>query len=511
MVLSIVCFGLVPLLMPIWGAVSDPFAWRIALEDCHLVVALASTTGRVVLGTWVVAVPIGTLVAIRIFRLPRRHPRVALAALAAGVFCPPVFFAGAWQSMSQLFRTWAGSWMLSEPYVAVIGIQSLAAIPWIAAMAGLSLTAVDPSLEESGALDTTTLRVLLWITIPRIRAAILLAAIVVAALVFCDMTVPDLFAIRTFAEEAYTRIELAEGEHAATLLAMPAAMILAAALAAAFALTLPARSSHGGTSLAADQSTWLLYLAAGACAGVYATLLFALACQTGLVQNGPLGPTRWSMAAFASYLFGATAQSGRTLLTTALAAGTSGAVTTFVAGLWAWRMNHGSWTARAGLILLCAMLVAMPAPIIALGLIELFNRPGWWGEVYDSPIPVVLGMVVRSLPVAAAWLAVVFAGLPTSLVEAARVEGAGAWTTLWQVAIPARRGAIITTAIGATMLAAGELPMTKLLAPPGVDLLAPRIFQLLHTGTGNEQAALALLLFGVAMLCGWFFLAARKR
>jgi ABC-type Fe3+ transport system permease subunit len=37
-----------------------------------------------------------------------------------------------------------------------------------------------------------------------------------------------------------------------------------------------------------------------------------------------------------------------------------------------------------------------------------------------------------------------------------------------------------------------ELPVTKIVAPPGFDPLSVRVFGLLHVGTSNEQAALVL-------------------
>ena len=79
----------------------------------------------------------------------------------------------------------------------------MAALPWVAAIIGLAARQVEPQLEEAALLDAPAWHVFWHVTLP-ITPAIGLAALWVALLVATDMTVTDLYQVRTYAEEVYT-------------------------------------------------------------------------------------------------------------------------------------------------------------------------------------------------------------------------------------------------------------------------------------------------------------------
>lgn len=59
----------------------------------------------------------------------------------------------------------------------------------------------------------------------------------------------------------------------------------------------------------------------------------------------------------------------------------------------------------------------------------------------------ILPLIGLFLPFGVFWMRTAFQSIPTSLVEAAEIDGASAWTTLWRVLLPNVRPAVVTLAL----------------------------------------------------------------
>ena len=87
--------------------------------------------------------------------------------------------------------------------------------------------------------------------------------------------------------------------------------------------------------------------------------------------------------------------------------------------------------------------------------------------------------------------------------EAATLEGHGPWSRVRRVAIPLTLGAIGAAWGVSFALALGELPAANISAPPGVMLVAVRIWELLHRGVESHLVAgMGLVMLGVVALAG---------
>ena len=86
-------------------------------------------------------------------------------------------------------------------------IHGLASLPWVVAIVGVGLRAVEPDLEESARLDLSPVGVVLRVTLRRSLGPIAAAALAVLVLTAGDMTVTDLLSVRTYAEESYTQYQ----------------------------------------------------------------------------------------------------------------------------------------------------------------------------------------------------------------------------------------------------------------------------------------------------------------
>jgi ABC-type Fe3+ transport system permease subunit len=195
-----------------------------------------------------------------------------------------------------------------------------------------------------------------------------------------------------------------------------------------------------------------------------------------------------------------------------VAAGTA-LVTVPLAWLLAMIACHG----RVGRWLVAAtacLLFALPGPVLGIGLTLALGRPtAWWGSssdsvggqialwcrsVADSPAVLVWLHTLRTLPFALAVIWPVLRLVNRSLVEAAAIDGAGAWSRFWHVDLPACRVAVLAAGLACAVLSIGELSGSVIVTPPGLQPLSVRIFSFAHFGLESHLAGICLVLLGVA-------------
>ena len=146
------------------------------------------------------------------------------------------------------------------------------------------------------------------------------------------------------------------------------------------------------------------------------------------------------------------------------------------------------------------LMLAVPAPILGIGMIRLFNRPGLGGYIYDRPAILVVAYVFRFLPIAVLLLIPAVRAIPVECELAAKVDGCGTLATwsriVWPLCLP---GALVATFV-VMVLSLGELPCSLLLAPPGYVTVGARFFSLIHYGLYPDAAMLCLLSMGTVVL-----------
>jgi iron(III) transport system permease protein len=163
------------------------------------------------------------------------------------------------------------------------------------------------------------------------------------------------------------------------------------------------------------------------------------------------------------------------------------------------------------LIFLCIIfLLAIPAPITGIGIIQLFSTSDLWvkehlgftiiGRLNDAGAAIVIGYAVRFLPFA---LLVHIAGIrriPLEHEDAARIEGATVPERLLHVILPLSLRPFMIGAFIVFILSIGEVATTILTCPPGVTPLSIRFFTLIHSGLRPKTSAICLIILFVVML-----------
>ncbi|HIQ21741.1 MAG TPA: hypothetical protein EYH34_10980, partial [Planctomycetes bacterium] len=159
-------------------------------------------------GTVAASVPAGTLLGWLLMRTDLPGRRLGLLVLAVMLFVPLYLQAAAWQAGFGLggWATLAGAmppWL--DGWTGAIWVHGLAAIPWVALIVGVGFLLVEAELEEQALVEGPPARVFFHVSLPGAWPAVGVATVWVALTAAGEMTVTDLFMIRTYAEELYTR------------------------------------------------------------------------------------------------------------------------------------------------------------------------------------------------------------------------------------------------------------------------------------------------------------------
>ncbi|AMV39620.1 ABC transporter permease [Planctomyces sp. SH-PL62] len=494
------------------GSAIDPAATEaVATETGGLArpARLAAETLIVVAGTEALALPIGVLLALLLFRTDVWGRRFLLAALGLALFVPLPLHATAWLgAFGDAGRMQAfGVRPFLVGRLGVIVVTAMAALPWVVLLSGVGLRLVEPELEESALLEMPARRVWWKVTLRRSSAAIAAAALAVAVLAAGDMTVTDLLQVRTYAEEAYVQFTLGRGPAGAAAVAVPPLLLLGVGIALvgrALSRIAPARLASGfGRSRIWRLGRWripvgvLLLLLVG---NLIALPLYSLVWRAGRVGGrATLGQApSWSPSGFLGTLASAAEECREPLETSAALAA---AAATFAVAL-AWGL---CWLARASrawrgvALLVVALTLAAPGPVAGMALLLAYRAVDW---IYDAPAIVVLAMAARTLPYAVLVLWPTLRGLPDEVMDAAAVDGLPPAAIVRRVALPLSRRATAAAWATSFVLGLGELPATNLIAPPGVSTISALIWSLLHTGVESHLAGVALTTLGAIALAG---------
>ena len=115
-------------------------------------------------------------------------------------------------------------------------------------------------------------------------------------------------------------------------------------------------------------------------------------------------------------------------------------------------------------ILIVAQMI--PAVVMALGFYQIFNDLG----LLNSIIGLIVADSTIAVPFAVMLLSSFMAGLPVSLFEAARIDGASDWKIFTRIAIPLSRNSVVTTSLFAFLWAWSDFMFASSLDAQGERL-----------------------------------------
>jgi iron(III) transport system permease protein len=145
--------------------------------------------------------------------------------------------------------------------------------------------------------------------------------------------------------------------------------------------------------------------------------------------------------------------------------------------------------------------LAIPAPLVGIGLISFWNGP-LLAVPYPGMLMPVLVAVSRFAPIAAIILFVQLRFIDPLLFDAAAVFSKSQLKTWTQIRLPLLSPGLLVTAGILFALTLAELGATLIVAPPGHATLTMRIYNYLHYGAAGEVAGLCLMITILTLVAG---------
>ncbi|MCP4194875.1 MAG: iron ABC transporter permease [Planctomycetaceae bacterium] len=485
---------------------------------------LLANTLLLATGTILLSLPLGSLLAFLIYGsdLPGRQIfRVVLLAL---LFMPAYLQVAGWNAGFGQQGWFSRQILLSEAVALLEGwrgaifLHTVVAIPWVTLIVGAGMRDIPRHLTEQALLDSRPWKTILFVTLPLCLPSLVAATLWIFVTTSCEITITDVYQVRTFAEEIYTGFALGDEIGAAQIRALPGTLLIAglclAALIACQTLSTtisPNRISRpwlfpwGRLKWLAVAITMMILLVLVSLP--IGNLLYKAGIQ--VEQSGTERIRQWSLTKCIS-IFTSSPQNFSEEFGWSTALGQLTAILVLVASLpLAWLARYHRWAAGLGWTFTILGL-AIPGPIIALGLGRLFNQPDsdWLFYLYDRTLVLPwCALAFRTFPYA--FLIAIFAvqRIPERLLEAAKIDGAGGFAQLRHIVIPQIGTLIASIWIVAFAIAVGDLSTSVLAVPPGVTTVAIRIFNLVHYGVEDQLAGLCLVTMlgfvAIAATCVW--------
>lgn len=500
-----------------WGA-----AWAIVLliaftwtiSDPLARPALLRTIAYATLVTFT-SMPLGTLAALALSRTNLRYRRWTSGLLGLLLLMPAYLQISGWDAAMGL-QGWMSQWWphratgLLNGWTGAVFIQTVVNLPWVVVLVSGSLAGLSPELEELASLGRSNPEVLWHVTLPQLAPSLRAIGLFIWIATSCEITVTDVFQIRTFAEEVYTGFALGQSVSEVVQRTFGGWLMH---LILAFWMW-PPRAEARVDFPTPSQRTWRadvgrwrghlgLFMAVTSSALLVIPLM-SLLYQAGLqvVMQEGIPQREWSVVKALQFAVVSPWQFREEFAWSMLLGQASALTAIALAFFIAWRAQRCMGFRIAGWLAAVAA-ISTPGPVIALVLSDWVNQPesDWLFYLYDRTIFVAwLSLTIRLFPYAYLLLEVRLRRLNRSLFEITSTLATGPWNAWWHGTIMPLRDFLLALWLVVFALALGDLAATVLATPPGVTTVAIRIFNLVHYGVADQLAGLCLgtmLVFGL--------------
>ncbi|MFH1726623.1 MAG: iron ABC transporter permease [Elusimicrobiota bacterium] len=438
----------------------------------------------------------GLPVAVALSRLERRWRHFLTTLCLIPLMIPPYLTASAWVVaagkrtflnllLMRVFST-AESPLSLFNFGGCVWVFSLSYWPIIALLGCASLRLIDRRQEDAGRLFAAGPPVFRKITLPLIWPSLAAAGGIVFLLVIADFGVPDLLLFRAYTNEALQSFRWGPDMPAAAAVSLP--LVLCVALVVALIGLCPAKRSPllvGGSAEISQRPS-----SRKGAAGFLSWTILVLSLSVAF-------PVATFVSASASWdAYREAFRMGGGLIANSFWVAALGAASTLLFCLpLAHMTNTGTRGERMYVQFVSLLTFALPATVVGVGLISLYNRPGLPEWIYRSLGIMVLAYVARFFFIAWTGVSAVLAGVDPSLFEAARISGASPWRAYRVVFLPLAKGSLWALFLVLFILCFGELGIGVLLTPAGYRTLPVTLFGLLHFGYERLVMALCLIFF----------------
>ncbi|MCC5902250.1 MAG: iron ABC transporter permease [Halomonas sp.] len=154
----------------------------------------------------------------------------------------------------------------------------------------------------------------------------------------------------------------------------------------------------------------------------------------------------------------------------------------------------------------------MPGIVVAVGLILAWNQSWWPIQIYNTGAMLLLAYACLLLPYPVRYASAAFRQMGESLEEAARVCGAGFFTTFRRILLPSLAPSLLVSMLLVFAIASRELVASLMVAPAGMRTVSTFVFGQFEQGSpGVGMAMSAVTIFTTTALLVALTVFSRKR
>ena len=410
--------------------------------------------------------PLGVVVGVLISS-QRPHP-LMVAAIAAGLMCPPMVYAFGWLRI--LPPGIAGelrcvtTWVLWAWPLAVL----LIAAGWVRA-------GKEPF--HAATLSTHALSAFFRIGLPVLRPFIFIAALLLFVVFFGDYGVPHAFGLRVYSTEL---LGWATASNRAIDVLWPGLLPIAVTAVALAILLITIPKRHAGEANISATTKYVL--------GWKASAIL-------LVASGWAVPVIGLIKPLTAQVFGETVRTYWIDLAASIGVAAAAAILVMFMG---WGLSL-SGRPRKSLLFIALLFGSMPGAVIGQALIAAYNRPPFeW--LYDHWPIVAFAYTARY-----AWIGLLACGLAASakknvVAEQAQVDGAFESQLMRYILWPQHAPLLLGVSAIIIALAVGDVASSSLVRVPGYSPIALLILDKFHQFQDGMLISLSLMLVGIAAI-----------
>ncbi|MCA9217035.1 MAG: iron ABC transporter permease, partial [Planctomycetales bacterium] len=479
------------------------FPLRLLANTCLLAVAAIA-----------ISLPVGVAIAVYIERTDLRFRRFIRGSMYALLFVPTFVHVAAWDAgfgLQGWFGYATGAAVLSG-WRATIWLHALTAIPWVTMIATLGLRYSSASLEELALLENGARHAFKRITLRAAFPSIVGCAIWVFIVAANEITITDVYQVRTYAEEVYVGFALGDGVYEAQARVLPGSLLVTVLVIASVRIGKHFVSFHERTQqrtprpfhISKFRRTFEVAILAFVVL-IIAVPLYNLLYKVGIVveQSGDERVRLWSVAKVFSVLIDSPFRYASELRGSFILGQIVSVTTVAFAFILAWFRKSKLATCIGWTVAIAGL--AIPAPILALSIVRLFSQSQSpiVANLYDSIFVSCVVLTIRCFPFAYLLAIHSVNSVGRRVFEAAALDGLTSWQQLRIVGLRSLSPFFVATWVICFAWVIGELSATILTVPPGFNTISVTMFNLVHYGVEDRLAGLCIVVIGLSAMLAW--------
>lgn len=440
----------------------------------------------------------GTILAFLLYKTKVPFRNFFKTVLLIPLFLSPYILAVAWRDFFYLFFE---NTSFVNSYAGVIIVLTSIFTPLSILISGSALSRIDASLEESGLMVTKLKNVILKITLPLIKPALISSFVLIFIFSISEFSVPAFLGVKVFTTEIFTQFSAFYNYSLAIiqsflLVIISILLLLSEKKYIADAPFLSVGSQGTKFQLyhsSKINSIGLIFLLLWLIFSVIMPL-FVLFIQS--FKNG----TGKFIKAFNLLL---------PTFSNSLELALTGALFTVFTGftLAYFSVKHRKSKFVDVFNWLIIIVFAIPSMIFGISLIKFYNHPVL-DVIYSSVAIIIIAYVGKYTFIAAKIIENALLQIPKSLDEAAQIQGIKSYKRIFMILLPLIMPALFSAFIISFIFNFGELGTVIMLYPPGTEILPIKVYTLMANAPQSLTSSMSLIVFSVTLILisGFYFL-----